>query len=114
MPKPYTDHAPLPDIDPIDSRLLVGAYEADNEFALQALEQGANVNAAEPESGLTALHIAVGTNNLPLVKELVENWDAQFTRDRQGRWPSYIAADCDVSDELCEYLLDREVAALSS
>ena len=47
--------------------LLGAAYVGDLGGVDTALAQGAAINASHPETGLTALHIAVGTNNLPLV-----------------------------------------------
>ena len=59
-----------------------------------ALEQGADVATVHEQTGLTALHIAAGTNNLPLAAILIEDWNAPFGPDRFGRWPTVIAAEC--------------------
>ncbi len=113
MPNSLSEHAFELKIGRYEANLISGAYNADNDFAQTALEQGADVNVAEPTTGLTALHIAVGTNNLSLVKDLIEKWDAQFYQDRKGRWPSNVAAQCRVSDKLCAYLLEKELAAFT-
>lgn len=88
--------------------LLRAAYAADNAAVIAALEDGADVSAGDPVTGLTALHIAVGTNNLPLVRILIEDWNAPFRPDGKGRWPSVIAAECRVDDGLADYIVEAE------
>ena len=88
--------------------LLRAAYAADSAAAIAALEDGADVSAGDPVTGLTALHIAVGTNNLPLVRILIEDWNAHFGPDGKGRWPSVIAAECRVDDDLADYIVEAE------
>ncbi len=63
----------------------------------------------EPVTGMNALHIAIGTNNLPMVKLLVEA-GIPFIPDGQGRMPSLIAALCEVDEELQDYVLEQEAA----
>jgi uncharacterized protein len=63
--------------------------------------------------GLTALHIAVGTDNLKMARYLVDA-GARFEPDGQGRYPSTIAAECEVSEELCDYIVEAEEKALRS
>jgi Ankyrin repeats (3 copies) len=65
----------------------------------------------EPRTGMTALHIAVGRNNLEMVKMLVEA-GAKFQADFLGRWPSTIAAECEASEELCDFIVEAEENAL--
>lgn len=93
--------------DPNDA-LLKAAYAADNAAVIAALEDGADVNARDVTTGLTALHIAVGTNNLPLARILIEDWKAPFSPDGKGRWPSVIAAECRVDDGLADYIVEAE------
>lgn len=88
--------------------LLKAAYAADNAAVIAALEDGADVNTADAVTGLTALHIAVGTNNLPLARILVEDWAALFGPDGRGRWPSVIAAECQVEGSLADYVVEAE------
>src|SRR5271169_5762322 len=57
------------------------------------------INTPDPTTGLTALHIAVGRNNLEMTKLLLEHGPA-FVPDGEGRMPSVIAAEMEVSDEL--------------
>jgi hypothetical protein len=67
----------------------------------------------EPRTGLTALHIAVGQNDLEMAKMLVEA-GAKFQADLHGRWPSTIAAECEVSEEMCDFIVEAEEKALSA
>jgi len=91
--------------------LLRSAYAADTKGVIAALEAGADVNATDQVTGLTALHIAVGTNNLHLTRILVEDWEATFGPDGKGRWPSVIAAECRVDVALSDYLVEAESRA---
>ncbi|MBN8913092.1 MAG: ankyrin repeat domain-containing protein [Rhizobiales bacterium] len=63
---------------------------------------------------LTALHIAVGTNNLPLARLLIEEWHVPFGPDGFGRWPTVVAAECCASEELCDYIVEKEAAAMTA
>lgn len=99
---------------PDNGVLLRAAYSADSAAVIAALEGGADVNARDPVTGLTALHIAVGTNNLPLTSILIEDWGASFGPDGKGRWPSVIAAECRVDDSLANYIVEAEEKAGSS
>ncbi len=91
--------------------LLSAAYNGDAAAAIAALEEGADVGARHAETGLTALHIAVGTNNLPLARLLIEDWESPFVPDGYGRMPSIVAAECCVSEELCDYIVEKEAGA---
>lgn len=91
-----------------DRTLLRAVYDADTKGVIAALEDGANVNAVDPSTGLSALHIAVGTNNLPLTQMLVEDWEAAFGPDARGRWPTMIAATCRVDEALADYIVEAE------
>ncbi len=88
--------------------LLKAAYAADSTAVIAALEDGAEVNAGDPVTGLTALHIAVGTNDLPLARILIDDWNAPFGPDGKGRWPSVIAAECGVDNGLADYIVEAE------
>lgn len=94
-----------------DRALLRAAYDANTKAVIAALEDGANVDAMDPVTGLSALHIAVGTNNLPLTQILVEDWEAQFGPDARGRWPSVIAGTCRVDEALADYVVEAESRA---
>jgi uncharacterized protein len=94
--------------------LLRAAYAADSPAVIAALEDGANVNASDPVTGLTALHIAVGTNNLPLARILIDDWHAPFGPDGKGRWPTVIAAECRIDDDLADYIVEAESTFLGN
>ena len=94
--------------------LLRSAYAADSARVIEALEDGADVGFGDPITGLTALHIAVGTNNLPLTRILVEDWAAPFGPDGKGRWPSTIAAISQVDTSLADYIVEAEAQALGT
>jgi len=98
----------------LNADLLKAAHNGRMDHVKAALTEGANVGAADSLNGLTALHIAVGTNNLPLAKLLVEEWKAPFGPDGFGRWPSVVAAECCASEELCDYIVEQEAAALTA
>src|SRR5690349_17138824 len=65
----------------------------------------------DPVTGMNALHIAVGRNSLEIARLLVEA-GIKFIPDNEGRMPSLIAALCDVSEELVDYIIDAEEQAL--
>lgn len=98
----------------VERALLRAAYNADTAKAIAALEDGADVNAADPVTGLTALHIAVGTNNLHLTRILAEDWEAGFKPDGRGRWPTVIAAEAQVDQVLADYIVQAEDKALKA
>ena len=68
------------------------------------------INSTHSRTGLTALHIGVGRNNLPMTKKLVEA-GAAFVPDVYGRMPSVIAAEMEVSGELADYIYEAEIRA---
>jgi ankyrin repeat protein len=59
---------------------------------------------------MTALHIAAGRDHLRLAQILVEH-GASFVPDRQGRMPSTIAAECEASEEMCDFIVEAEAKA---
>jgi uncharacterized protein len=87
---------------------FLAAYNGDTEAVVSCLQSGQSVNEFDNNTGLQALHIATGRNNLPLARLLVDDWNASFEPDREGRMPSIIAALCEVSDELCDYIVEAE------
>lgn len=97
----------------LDRALLKAAYDADFDGAITALEAGADIDFADLGTGLAALHIAVGTNQLALLRALIEEWGATIGPDGRGRWPSVIAARSRVDDDLSDYIVDAEARALS-
>jgi hypothetical protein len=91
--------------------LLRAAYDGDLEAAKTALAQGADVAKSDEQTGLCALHLAIGTDNLPLARYLIEEANAPIVPDGFGRWPTVIAAECCVSEDLCDYIVEKEAAA---
>jgi ankyrin repeat protein len=77
----------------------------------EGLENGqtdpATINAIHPVTGMSPLHIAVGIDRLDLVRSLVEA-GARFFPDKQGRMPSLIAALCETSEEMQDYITEQE------
>lgn len=91
---------------------LSAAYYGRNDDAIEALRAWADVNETDPATGLSALHLAVGTNNEPLAKALIEEFQAAFFADRRGRWPSSIALDLAKSEEFVSYVWNAEARFL--
>lgn len=111
-PKRKTGSLSRAESDRLGTSLLQAAYDFDNEAVVDALEQGADVATAHEATGLTALHIAAGTDNLSLARILVEDWNAPFGPDRFGRWPTTVAAECRAGEALCDYIVEQEAAFL--
>jgi uncharacterized protein len=59
---------------------------------------------------MSALHIAVGKNSIGRVRWLVGR-GAKFFPDKEGRWPSTIAALMEVDDNLLDYVAEMEERA---
>lgn len=98
----------------IDQQLLKAAYAGDLSGVRDAVKSGADVDSVHDQTGLSALHIAVGTNNLALTRYLIEEAKARIGPDESGRWPTIIAAECGVDEILSDYLLDVEAKLLQS
>lgn len=89
--------------------MLAAARRGDAVTVLAALTRGVDVNMTDEETGLSALHLAVASNNMELTRSLVEDHCAAFFADRTGRWPSSLAANLSsVSDELSDYIVHAE------
>lgn len=95
-----------------DDLLLRSAYAGANADARAALDDGADVNAVDPATGLAALHLAIGTNNEPLTRTLVDEFSAAFFADARGRWPSVIATASCVDEALSAYVVQAELRFL--
>lgn len=115
-PKPAAGRSKLTDdaTSRVQRDLYDCAYMGDLKGVRTALEQGANVDGWHEQTGLNALHLAVGTNNLLLVKYLLETAGAELVPDRSGRWPTVIAAECSADEELCDYIVEQEAKLLKS
>jgi ankyrin repeat protein len=92
------------------SVLLQCAYNGDVSKVAALLSYGVPLETTHKFTGMTALHWAVGCNHLELVRFLVER-GALFVPDKQGRMPTTIAAECEVSEELCDFIVEAEAAA---
>ena len=98
------------DPDAAEKLLLKCAYDGDADMVESLLDCGIPLNAADKDSGMTALHLAVGRNHIDLVRMLVSR-GASFVPDKQGRMPTTIAAECEVSEELCDFIAEAEARA---
>lgn len=96
------------------SQLIAGAFAHQPDWIADALKAGADIDALDPETGLCALHIAVGSNDLTLCQYLVEECGASFFPDKFGRWPSLIAAECRTDEALGDYIVAREAEAFQA
>jgi ankyrin repeat protein len=95
----------------LGSLLLHYAYFNDIYGIEQLLDkEQVSIDFADESSGLTALHLAVGGDCVPLARMLIER-GASFLPDKQGRMPTTIAADCQVSDEMCDFIAEAEAKA---
>ena len=75
-----------------------------------AEDEHIQIDFAQEDTGMTALHIAVGYDYLPIARFLVRH-GARFTPDKEGRMPTTIAAECEVSDEMCDFIAEAEAKA---
>lgn len=91
-----------------DADLLQAAHRGDFAAARAALANGADVNAVHAQTGMSALHLAIGANNLALTRYLIREAGASIGPDRSGRWPTLIAAQCSVGEELADYIVEEE------
>lgn len=66
------------------------------------------MNSVHEQTGLSPLHLAVGMNNLVLTRYLIEQAGAKIRPDRSGRWPTVIAAECEVSEAMSDYIVEQE------
>jgi len=100
------------DVDEENRRMIRAAYIGADAIVVSALENGADVDCTDAENGFCALHIAIGANNLPLTRTLIEDGNAAFFPDGFGRWPSLIAAECEVDEQLTDYVAEQEARFL--
>lgn len=100
------------DPEKLNRGVIHAAYVGRASLVQRALAKGADVNHIDPETGLCALHIAVGANDLLLCRVLIDECSAAFFPDRFGRWPTLIAAECEVGDELSDYIVEQEARFL--
>jgi ankyrin repeat protein len=68
-----------------------------------------DLNWVNPETGLPLLHYAVGRNRVEIVRFLLEK-GAKVTPDRNGRWPSILALQCECDDAILDLIEQAESA----
>lgn len=100
-------------VPPELANLFDAAFRGSLAAVERALAAGAEVNTLDPATGLSALHMAIGHNDLALCQLLVEQHSAAFGADRFGRWPSVVAIECRASEELAEYVVTKEAQFLA-
>lgn len=83
-------------------------HAGDIPGARVALQRGADVNELDAVTGLAALHLVTGLNDAAFARFLIEEARAAFFPDRFGRWPSLVAAENRVDDELSLYIAEKE------
>jgi uncharacterized protein len=99
----------IPDFIEAGYQLLDASYLGDLEKVKDALRRGALIDRVD-DSGHTALHMAVAGDHIDIVRVLVEH-GASFVPDGRGRMPTTIAALCEVSADLCDFIVEAEAAA---
>lgn len=87
--------------------LLEGAYDGNIELVTRLLDHGVSPAAIDVRTGMNALHLAVGRNHFELTRLLVRR-GTPFVPDKRGRMPTTIAAQCEVSEELCDFIAEAE------
>jgi co-chaperonin GroES (HSP10) len=75
------------------------------------LAQGLSPDSFNAMAALPLFHLVIGRNHLEATKLLIE-YGVTFRPDMYGRWPSTIAAICEVSEELCDLVVEAEAAWL--
>jgi hypothetical protein len=97
---------------PLSEAAFCGAFSGRIADLKGAFSAGLSVNAVDPKTGLGFLHIAIGTNDAAMTKFLVEEANVSFFADGFGRWPSLVAAECQVDVDLSDYVVTKEAAHL--
>jgi ankyrin repeat protein len=108
-----TDASPTPKRLPL-SAFLQAVWNGDIETVQAWMEDHVDIfNQVDDRTGMNGLHISVGRGHLEMVKMLVEA-GAAFVPDGEGRMPSVIAAEIEVSEELADYICEAESRALQA
>jgi hypothetical protein len=87
------------------------AVQAHDIDALHSVIGRFDIDTIHGQFPMTLLHAACAVDNFPAVKIIVEH-GARFIPDGQGRMPSIIAVECEASEELCDYIVEQEEAAM--
>jgi hypothetical protein len=94
----------------MQTAFLAAAESADEAGIRRLVNAGVDIDEPDDRTGLTALHLCVGRNALGPARFLIEA-GAAFVPDKLGRMPSVIAAECEVSDELADVIVEAETRA---
>ena len=112
QPKPdRRKYAPLPEF--LRQVWLGDTVHSPRHISRMSAAATTLLNQIDPATGMNALHIAVGRNNLELTRLLIEA-GIEIIPDKEGRMPSLIAGICRVSDELADYISEAESRALQA
>jgi uncharacterized protein len=88
--------------------IWTAAMEGDVAAIGQALAEGQPIDGFQDSwAPVTALHLAIGADQLDAARYLVER-GAAFMPDGFGRWPSTIAALCGTSEAMNDYIDEEE------
>lgn len=93
-----------------DDALIAAAKAGDAVKVKDLIEAGeADVNYAEPRTGLTALHYAAGYDAIAVLKVLIRVPELDFTvKDAQGRTPSMLAYTVARNRVVGRYLIGKQ------
>ena len=93
---------------PDHQRYLRAAYEGDLHLVQQLIDENAWPDQPDEHTGLTALHIAAGTNNLELVDYLLDTVKLDIKSDAFSRFPSTVAIECQADPDIIDRLISVE------
>jgi len=93
-----------------DGALFRAARDADEAEVRRLLASpDTNINAVDPETGYTALHIAAARSARAIVRLLVATRGCDFAiKDRQGRTAATLAYVLGEDPALCRFLLGKQ------
>jgi hypothetical protein len=92
--------------------LVAAAFAGDLATVERLLHGGTDIDVTDPVSGMSALHIAAGRDDLAMCELLIDH-NARFFADGFGRWPTIVAAECRVSEAVCDFIVEAEAAFLA-
>lgn len=93
-----------------DEALLRAARNADAEMMKREIEGGASVNAREPGTGATPLHLTAAQGARPALRVLLASGKCDhLARDRQGRLASELAGVYGRDPAMARLLMRKEL-----
>ncbi len=93
-----------------DKALLRAARSADAKKLRRAIEEGAAVNARDPETGATALHYTAAQGARPSLRALLSTGKCDhLARDRDGRLASELAGVYGRDPAMARLLMRKEL-----